>query len=223
VNLGLYRIISYISGTKVRLVKSSGTVELDDLTVNPLLAEANLSWTIDARFIYDDRLLRVSYETLIDFETIANYVDAGDDRVVAASTLARAPHPVYVGFQLRYQLKPTAASDIDTDEATRFLAAFIREFPAFDILNVSDIVTAFREEYEDEVGNVKNPMTVDYFLISPDGGKVEFQSTDEISIKESLAKTETDAERYLTATAHGVSDNTIKYLSFEDLIEVILV
>lgn len=222
VNLGLYRIETFISSTKVRVEKASGLVELESLLTNPLLSEANLTWNVDARFINDGQTLRTTFEWLVGFSNIAAYVDAGEDRVVSASTLARAPHPIYVSFQLQYELKPTATADIDVAAARRFLANYIREFPAFDVLNVSDIVTAFRTEYTD-VGNVKLPMTIDYSLISPDGGLVNFQSTDEIVVKEALAATTTDAERYLVATAHGVSDRTIKYMSFEDLITVIRV
>jgi hypothetical protein len=223
VNLGLYRIDSYISATKVRVTKSSSTFEFEDIITNPLLAEARLEWTIDARFIYDEQALRVEYETLIGFDSIAEYVDAGDDRVVAASTLARAPHPIYVSFQLQYQLKPLATTDIDVDVAARFLAAYIRDFPAFDVLNVGDIIAAFREEYKEQVGNVKQPLTADYYMVSPDGSLVYFQSTDEIVMSEALTLTAADAERFAVAAAHGVSDRTIKYLSFEDLITVLRV
>jgi len=216
VNYGLYVIDEYISPTSVTLSKAAGAYELDTVV---LVNEADMVWSFESRGIYDGLTLRVVYDTLLGFESIASYVDAGEDRVVAASPLFRAPHPIYVGFHLQYQLKSTASDEVDTTTAERFLAAYITSFPAFDVLNITDILQAFRNEYPD-VGNVKLPMTADYFLISPNGNRVNFASTDELILSSALAVSSTDVDELALATAHGVSDRTIKHLSFEDLITV---
>ncbi len=214
VNLGLYVIEAWLSSTSVTVRKQ--TYDIDAVV---LLAEADMAWRFERRGIYDGMTLRVSYETIRSFESIAAYVDAGDDRVVAASTLFRAPHPVYVGFHLQYQLKSTATGAVDADEAARFLGDYISTFPAFDILNVSDIVQAFRNAYTD-VGNVKSPMAATYYLISPTGSRVYFVSNDEISLSESLASTPEDVAALQVAVQAGVSDRTVKVVSFSDLISV---
>lgn len=212
-NAGVYEIITYNSTTSVE-VRHDGAL----LPTPVLVAEAQLPWSIDTRSRYDGEILRVTYDTLPGFSTIAEYVQGDEQRTLSASGYVRGFHPVYLSFTLLYQRKNTATETLDQTIAVAELVAFINSFDVNDTLNVNDIVTQLRTLYPTIIGNVILPITVSYELLSPTGDVVQFASTDVISVDTAYAASPDDEALLDIAKSFGVSDRTIRYLTASDLI-----
>ena len=102
---------------------------------------------------YDGMSIQVIYDTLNEFEEIGSYLVDRENRVAAANILAKGLHPIYINFYLLYELRTTAATDVDTTVVQAALATYINSFPSEDVLNVSDIITFVQTQFPD-VGRV---------------------------------------------------------------------
>jgi hypothetical protein len=56
---------------------------------------------------YDGKTCKVTYDTLVDFTSVHNYIADRRRRIAAANPLARGFHPSYLSFTLEYRLSST--------------------------------------------------------------------------------------------------------------------
>lgn len=180
--------------------------------------EVQVGWVGDeAR--YDDKTIHVRYDTISGYESIWEYAVGTDRRLSCASIIPKGMHPVYLGMTVQYRLAKTATEALDEDAASDALAAHIDSFDTRLDLDVSDITSFLRENY-DVIGYIA-PLTINYDLLAPDGRVIYYQTTDVVTVDPSkyhpdhLAYPDDQLDDPL---AQGVSDNTLRYLSAADLI-----
>lgn len=190
--------------------------------------------------LYDGKNLRVSYRTSRSFSTIHDYVRNYAQRVAAANHLIKARNPIWVYIDIPYRLKPTATGVLPVTEAQGVIAEHINLFDTNDDLDMSDIATRLRTEYEDVVGTVF-PFTIEYDLHAPDGQVIQFETTDIVSIfpkttngvtlmnsgdllvpdalvAKGITTISTTSDLNNLYAYYGISDRTVTYKSRSELI-----
>jgi hypothetical protein len=174
---------------------------------------------------YDGKTIKVTYDTLAGFAPISDKVRNRQDRISGANPLARGFHPAYLRFALEYNLRRDAEETVDEEEATQNLVTFINTYPATEVLDVSTIIGAFRENYP-QVGRVF-PFTVEYDLHVPDGRVVQFETTEDIIVPRDVSKLrtllvdpDTESESLLDPVEYGIGDDVIRYFTAVDDITV---
>jgi hypothetical protein len=195
---------------------------------------------LTAPTMYDGKNLRVSYRTSRTFATLHTLFRSYGDRVVAANHLVKARNPIWVYANIPYRLKPTATDALPVTSAQSVIAEHINIFDPNDDLDMSDLSTVLRDEYPDVVGTVF-PFTIEYDLHTPDGQRLEFETTDIVSIypKSTNGVTLMNGADLLVPAAlvaqgittiattsdlnnlyayYGISDRTVTYKSRSELI-----
>ncbi len=192
---------------------------------------------------FDGYNLRVVYQTLSDFSDVDSYVTNRTHRVSCANHLVRARHPIWIEVNIAYRLKPTATETLDEEAAAQALASHINAFDPNDDLDVSDMSSFLRTNY-DMIGAVFPP-EVFFYLNAPDGQQAQFSTTDIVSIfittdngvvlenggdltppqdllNRGVLQITTAAELLDWLTYIGVSDRTVHYRTTEDMISFVL-
>lgn len=208
---GDWRIITYNAPDQVVLQKVG-----DPLLFPP--SAMNLEWELVWDTKYNNRSLRVVYDTITQFDVINAFVENDAERVACANTLLRGLHPAYLSFELRYALKDNADAFFDEDAARIGLINFINAFPAEDTIHVSDIVTAFQSQNSGEVGYVELPIRVTYDLYAPDGRTITYETTDAVEVSPDKLALPDAVDRLEDPLTLGIVDQNIRYLSSTDLI-----
>lgn len=174
---------------------------------------------------YDDKTLKITYDTLAGFDPISTKVRNRQDRISGANPLVRGYHPAYLRFALEYNLRRDADEEVDEETAVQDLVTYINTYPATEVLDVSTIIGAFRENYP-QVGRVY-PFTVEYELYAPDGRVILFETTEDITVPRDVAKLEallvdpyTESESLLDPVDYGIGDDVIRYFTTVDDITI---
>ncbi len=168
---------------------------------------------------FDGETLHVVYDTLSGYDSIWEYMVSTAHRLTCASIIPKGMHPVYIRTHVRYKLAKTATDTLDEAAATSALVAFINGFDTREDLDVSDLSSFLREQYN-VLGYVE-PLTAYYELLSPDGRVIYYKTTDQIIIdpsKQDPAYAGLDYNRMDDPVEFGVSNNTVRYLTADDLI-----
>jgi len=188
---------------------------------------------------FDGKNLKVAYQSLRDFNSIHDWIKGPDTRITSANHLLKARHPVWVTMTIPYKHKTTATRFLDESDAAQTVASFINQFDPNDNLDMSDIATQLRNEY-DEIGSIP-PFDIYYTLNSPDGQILEFKTTDVVSIfslpsngvtlengpdiivpdemqEQGVTEIATDSELSNYYVLRGISDRTVVYRTRADLI-----
>jgi len=184
------------------------------------VAELQVNWDVpsgdETRF--DGKTLHVVYDTLSGYDSIWEFM-LGDYRLSCASVIPKGLHPVYVSANIKYKLAKTASESLDEDAAALALAEHISNFDTRDDLDVSDLSSFLRENY-DVIGYIE-PVTATYDLLCPDGRVIHYKTTDQILVdptKLDPAYSGLERNRLDDPLEFGVTDNTLRYLSVADLI-----
>lgn len=174
---------------------------------------------------YDGKTVKVTYDTLAGFSPISDKVRNRQDRISGANPLARGFHPVYLRFTLEYNLRRDAEETVDEETAVQDLVTFINTYPATEVLDVSTIIGAFRENYS-QVGRVY-PFVVSYDVYVPDGRVVAFETEEDIVVpssssrlQELLVDPETASEALLNPLDYGLTDDVMRYFTTVDDISI---
>jgi len=203
-NAGLYTIDSVIDSKNVNVTKNSRHYDPDALA-----NEINLTWEVIASSRVSG-LLRVTYDTLSNFSSLAAYVQDSPDRVVASSPLVKGYHPVYLSMSLNYTVK-TGEDPPDENQMKASVVDFVNNFLATDVLNVGDITSYLRRAFT-SIGNILQPVKVDYTLYSPTGDAIVFTTYDIVEISSTSLLSASDSALYSLAKKYGVSDRTVRYV-----------
>lgn len=174
---------------------------------------------------YDGETVKVTYDTLSSFASVADYVANRKQRIAAASPLVRAYHPAYLRFTLEFELKKSATSTVDTTEAATLIAAFINTFDPREGLDVTAITDFFKSTYPD-VGKAF-PFTIYYDVHCPDGRVIAFESTEEVTVPSDpekltflLVNPSSSVDGLTNPYDLGLSDDVIRYMTLAEYITV---
>lgn len=182
--------------------------------------EARLKWGLHNARLFNDKTVRVVYDTVDQFDAINSFVQSRNNHIACANTLVKAFHPVYVSFDLDYHVRTDAESFLDHSEAVKFLTGFVNSFPETDTITVSDIVSAFYTEFNDVVSRVQMPLKLYYTLYAPDGRAIRYRTQDEVTIRGSHLVDSSSENRLEDALDLGVTEQTVRYIADESLIRV---
>lgn len=166
--------------------------------------------------------VHVTYDTLAGFASIANYVSDRTRRPLAASTLARATHPVYVSATIPYQARTTTGVFVDDEAAVQRILDFIHASSAGSL-----DVLALANEVSSGDTNVRRvyPFTILYELLLPDGRVAKFETEDVVTLEpraDTSARLTNPTDLGLPVGAYhaglasllrtlGVSDRVVRY------------
>lgn len=174
---------------------------------------------------YDGKTVKVTYDTVVGFDSVDLKVSNRRDRIASASPLTRAYHPVYLSFFMEYRLLNSATDEIDDNAAIDELIGYISTFPPTEVIDVSLLSDFLRQVYP-QVGHVF-PFQISYYVHVPDGRVVEFESSEAVTVPAAVAElqallTDPDSatEGLLNPLDYGVSDDTLRYLALKDAIVV---
>jgi hypothetical protein len=192
---------------------------------------------------FDEKNLRVRYKTLPGFMSVHNYAKNIADRVLAANHLVRARHNIWISAMIPVRYKPTVAASSSFEEIQTSIASFINSFDSNDYLDMSDLMTELRVNYN-QISTVF-PFDITYSLNLPDGQVAEFSTSDIVSIlvTDTNGVTLTNGDEIVVPAAlqskgitsistgndllelynySGISDRTVVYRSRPELITVYL-
>jgi hypothetical protein len=175
---------------------------------------------------YDGKTLKVTYETLVGFDSVHNYIADRRRRVSAANPLARGYHPAYVSFTMEYRLTSTATEDVDEEEVRDYLVSYINNFNPQEVMSVNVLMDAVRAAFPD-IGRIY-PFVIYYDVHVPDGRVVEFESEEEVTVPWTLddltavlvETTSGSVDTLLNPGDYGLSDDVIRYLTTSEAINV---
>jgi len=182
------------------------------------VAETQLSWVLTNKAKYNGKPCRVTYDTISGFAGIHDFVADRQNRVACANTLVRGDHPVYLSFELRFELLDTFDAFFDIAGAKDELVTFINTFPTDQVLDASDIVTEFRNQHATEVGKVRLPVQINYTLYAPDGRAIPYSTDDVVRVDAALLSSPLAQDRLEAPVNQGVVNRNVRYLTSPDLI-----
>lgn len=128
----------------------------------------------------DTKHVRVTYDTLADFDDVAAYVDDPLERIAVASVLAKGFHPIYLAMNITYKLGGGATAALDSAEVIEAVRAFVDDFDPTQLLDASAVSGAIRDAFP-SIG-VLYPLTITYYLAAPDGQLYAFSTRDVVTI-----------------------------------------
>lgn len=181
-------------------------------------AEGRLSWELAWPDRFDDQLCRVIYDAPQGFDAVAAYAQDTTRRNGAADPLVKAFIPVYIGFELRYGVRNNATDLLDEEGAKQALVEFINNFPVDDVIDVTDITTAFQNFAPEVIGNIELPVRVTYSVYAPDGRVAPFETEDRVILTGAKSTAVYDEEALGDALGLGITDENVRYLSTTALI-----
>lgn len=194
------------------LVTSAEFLEYQVLNNNPETAQSQIQFEeLIVEPTYNDKTLRVRYETLVSLDTVHDYTRDRFERVVAGNILARGFFPIYLSLTIPYKLVNGATALVNEDSLRIAVAEFINNFDPTKVIDVSDITTMARN-YDANIGAIY-PYDITYSLIAPDGRLITYITSDVVDLasdKIVAADTPVDFDNPL---GQSVSDNTVRYMS----------
>lgn len=191
-------------------------------------------------FDFTGLTLEVTYETVVGFSPIAEYVNDDFNRTLCANPLVRAFHPVYLSFSMPYRARIiprntlavfNAAGTLTVDAATvqQALVDYITATP----FGTRPDAGGLGQAAKSADGNIAAtyPFTIFYSLLAPDGRVYQFATEDIVTVRPdgvtSSARLLNPSDFGLPSTGYftalerqllrqGISDRTIRYLAYTD-------
>lgn len=160
---------------------------------------------------YEDKQVRVTYETLTGLDTIHTYTRDRFERVLAGNVLTKGFIPVYLTVNVPYRLKPNATGTVNEDGLIQALVDLVNNFDPNDIIDVSDFSQETRN-YDSNIGAVL-PHDIQYELAVPDGRLIEYTTSDEVLIESSLITDTRDNSGLEDPITVGISDRNVRYMT----------
>jgi hypothetical protein len=174
--------------------------------------------------------LEVTYTTLSGYASLAAYVEDANNRPLAANTLVRGQHPVYLAFTIPYRQSVNPSTTVfDPNASAQALVDFVNNFQSQDVLDQSALATQARAQ--SSLLAAIYPFVLDYDLLLPNGQVAHFQTSDTVTVFPDGVTTSaqllnpTDfglpSMNYFAAWERmlllfGVSDRTIRYITTLD-------
>lgn len=210
-NRGEMRVASVISPTVVELSNPRDASWV-------ATAEGRVHWELSWPDRFDDKTCRVTYDGLHSFDSVATFAQDPERRNSSADLLVRAFIPIYLSFELRYTLRGNATALLDEEAAKQTLVEYVNNFPVDDVIDVTDITTAFQNIDGSVIGSIELPLTITYSVQCPDGRVAPFATQDRVTLSSTKSTAVYDEEAIGDAPGLGITDENVRYLTRTDLI-----
>lgn len=218
---GFVHFPNHVNDTPEETATPGAGLQFQTIVHNPLYAQSSTQWmevvvgtdTNPARF--DGYQLRVRYRTIATFDVIDAFVRGQRERVLAAYQLPRGHHPVVVGLNLNYTLKPTATDLLDDAEVAQTIVDYINTHDAATArIDVSSLIQLVKNTYPtmDNIvpATVGGPLlTISYALRAPTGAMISYETTDVIEVTEAKHI----AGPTLNLADYGVTGRTLRFVA----------
>ena len=156
-------------------------------------AEQNMLLYVANDNSQDGNQITITYDTIQDFDDVDEYTTDPFNRNPAASILAKGLFPVYLNFTLGYTLSsnPPANAGMFSEQAcATALVNYVNTFPSSEILSVSNLINfvltnfpMLSDAYPFVIsGSTTLPFTVNYYLYSPTGDVLPYQTDDKVVV-----------------------------------------
>lgn len=189
--------------------------------------------------------VEVTYETVVGFDPIADYVVDDFNRTLGANSLVRAFHPVYLSFSLPYRPRVVPRNTFDQPNETEAYRVDIAQVTTALVDSIVATPFGMRPDTGGLGGTAKDadqniaayyPFTVHYELLAPDGRVYRYATEDMVTVLPDGASTSArllnpedvglPATGYYAALERqllrqGVSDRTVRYLAVADEIALV--
>lgn len=170
---------------------------------------------------YDGKTLKITYDTIVGFDSVHSYVADRRRRISAGNPLLRAYHPAYLSFTLEYRLLSTATEDVDEDAVIDYIVSYINGFNPRETMGMNQIADAVRGAFPN-IGRIY-PFTIYYDVHLPDGRVIEFESEEEVTVPwlpDDLEAVLVEPGSFTNPGDYGLTDDIIRYLTTRDAIQV---
>lgn len=203
-------------GASVVLTKqTNGVPAIDEFKVevlNPRFGQSSLAVTRIQLHPSHTGVVNVTYDTLVGYQALQDFITGRFDRVINANHLVRGYNPAYVKLDITYSRKNGAKNAYTADELRAAVATYVNGFDWTDVIDVTSIGTAIKNEFPD-IG-VVYPFVLEYSLYAPDGQVYTFRSNDIATVfpaDTNLAELVSGGTAALEEL--GVSDRNVRYLA----------
>lgn len=197
------------------LVISADYLEYQVINRDPGTAQSQIQFEeIEVEPTYNDKTLRVRYETLVGLDAIHSYTRDRFHRMLAGNILARGFFPVYISCNVPYRLKPGATNTVDESALSTAVAEFINNFSPTDIIDVSDITQVVRNA-DTNIGTIY-AFQITYKLIAPNGRVIPYVTGDVVDLDPDKIYVDPDDSNPVdldNPASLSLSDRTVRYMS----------
>jgi hypothetical protein len=167
---------------------------------------------------YDGKTVRVTFETLSGFSSIALFVQGRSQRISTQHSLVRGYHPAYLSMVVEYRKKTGATGTIDNAAVASTLLSYINGFDPTEVIDTSQVSDYLKGIYPN-IGHVY-PFTIYYEVHVPDGRVVHFSSDEDVTVPHDPTKLATKQLSPGSAingldnpVTYGISDDTLRYVA----------
>jgi hypothetical protein len=165
-----------------------------------------------------NRNLLIEYDGTRSLSSVDLLLSDRDRRVAAANSLGYSFIPVVVSISIQYYKKPSAPGPLPVDEAKAALSSYLNNKLFPDGFKISDLIVFLMGSYDLYIQGVALPITVTYVLQSPSGRDIKYVTSNKITVEDMSLLAEPTAYSEETRLAEQVSDNTVRFVTFEDLV-----
>lgn len=165
---------------------------------------------------FDGLNLRVTYQTIDQFDAIDTFVRGSDERIAAAYLLPRGHNPVDVSMTITYVLSATATELLDDDAIAQTIVTFINAFDATaGQISVPAIIQLLLNTYPTIAYIIPSLagqpiLTIFYNLLAPTGDVFSYATSDIVTVNPSYM---TAGPTTYTLASLGVTDRTLRYVA----------
>lgn len=218
---GFVHFPNQVNVTPAESASPAAGLQFQTIIHNPLYAQSASQWmevvvgTDADQTRFDTYQLRVRYRTIASFDAIDAFVRGDRERVLAAYQLPRGHHPVVVGLNLNYTLKPTAVELLDNAKIAQTIVDYINAHDAATArIDVSTIIQLVKNTYPtmDNVvpATAGGPLlTISYALRAPTGAVISYETTDVVEVTEAKRI----AGPVIALADYGVTGRTLRFVA----------
>lgn len=167
---------------------------------------------------YNNKRVRVTYETLAGFAGVDTYTRGRINRVICANVQCKAYHPVYLSFTLPYRQSPVSSLLVDPAAVRRDIVAYINSFDPRDVIDASDVTTYVRQRHP-AIGTIQ-AFPIRYELLAPTGEVISFETEDVVTLDASKLTAPFSSLTNADLLDMGVTDRTVRYRTRHSRIQV---
>jgi hypothetical protein len=164
--------------------------------------------------------IEIVYDALQGYSIVDDFIRNAEDRPAAGDPLVYSYYPAVVSFDLEFKRDIHSSSSFDQAEAKRVLTSFVRSQKNGNPLFASEIMREFMETYGDVAAGVY-PITLNYTVLCPNGGILEYSSLDSVSVDDVTKLIATSYQPSEDLSEFQLSDRTMMVFTDEVNINII--